>query len=298
MVQSLASIGIIYNEQDPIASKRTAELRHADSRIVAIPSSETALPRVDLLIVLGGDGTFLRGARLVAPHGTPILGVAMGTLGFLAEVQPADLEQALMRIAQGDYQLEERVMLEVIVMRAGQIIGQAYGLNDGVVGKGVSGRMVEISVDTDDSPLATYAADGFIVATPTGSTAYALAAGGPILGPEVPAFVLVPICPHALTARSLVISNQRVVRICVHPRSAGAVVTVDGLTLPDELQAEDQVFVRKAPFCTQLVRLGPEEFFRRLRDKLQWGGRGAARDAHPATNLKQGSSQRICCDSP
>ncbi len=275
MAQDIGVIGIVFNELDPEAVARADSLREG-FQVIKFPSSDKGpVPPMDLLIVLGGDGTFLRGARLVAPSGVPILGVDMGTLGFLAEVKPEDLPNAIERIRNDDYCIEERVMLDVTARRQGVVINRSYGLNDGVVGKGHSGRMVEVSVEADGASIATYAADGFIVATPTGSTAYALASGGPVLSPEVAAFVLVPICPHALTARPLVISDERIVRIQVRPRSEGAVLAVDGLPTAEELVAGDEVEIRKAPFRAKLVKLGEESFFRRLRNKLQWGGRGS-----------------------
>lgn len=275
MAQDIRVIGVVYNEMDPEAVARADGLRNG-FEVVRFPSSDKGpVPPMDLLVVLGGDGTFLRGARLVAPAGVPILGVDMGTLGFLAEVAPDDLAAAIDRIRRGDFHIEERVMLDVTVRRDDSVLTRSYGLNDGVVSKGHSGRMVEVSVDADGGPIATYAADGFIVATPTGSTAYALASGGPVLSPEVAAFVLVPICPHSLTARPLVISDERTVRIQVRPRSEAAVLAVDGLPTAEELIAGDEVVIRKAPFRAKLVKLGEESFFRRLRNKLQWGGRGS-----------------------
>ncbi|MBM3269546.1 MAG: NAD(+)/NADH kinase [Candidatus Sericytochromatia bacterium] len=275
MAHDIGVIGIVYNETDPEAIARAEAFKPDGLAVVKFPSTATGpAPVMDLLVVLGGDGTFLRGARLVSPHGTPILGVDMGTLGFLAEVAPDDLPAAVEQIRAGRYGLEERVVLDVTTIRDGKQVSQSFGLNDGVVGKGQSGRMVKISVEVDRSPVATYAADGFIVATPTGSTAYALAAGGPVLSPEVAAFVLVPICPHALTARPLVVSDERSIRIQVRPRSEAAVLTVDGVPPAGELIAGDEVLIRKAPFRAKLLKLGEGDFFRRLKRKLQWGGRG------------------------
>ena len=267
-------IGVVFNEQDPAAISRADELVIRDKHMVVVPSTQTSLPPVDLLIVLGGDGTFLRGARLVAPHGTPILGVDMGTLGFLAEIPPRDLEGALDQFERGDYRIEERTMVAIEARREGRTFIEAYGLNEAVVGKGHSGRMVEIAAEADGQAIATYAADGFIVSTPTGSTAYALAAGGPVLAPDLPALVLVPICPHSLTARPLIVSDRSMVRIRVRPRSAEAILAVDGVTAA-ALEAGDEVVVTRAPYPARLVRLKQDEFFRRLRTKLHWGGRGA-----------------------
>lgn len=266
-------IGVIFNERDPAAISRADELVVQGKHMVVVPSTEHQIPEVDLLVVLGGDGTFLRGARLVAPHGTPILGVDMGTLGFLAEIPPRDLETALEQFFRGDYRIEERALVDVRARRQDRVFAQAVGLNEAVVGKGHSGRMVEVAVEAGGTSIATYAADGFIVSTPTGSTAYSLAAGGPILAPDLPALVLVPICPHSLTARPLVVSDTQIVRIQVHPRSAEAILAVDGVTVSD-LEAGDEVVVTRAPFSARLVRLKQDEFFRRLRTKLHWGGRG------------------------
>ncbi|MBU6427719.1 MAG: NAD(+)/NADH kinase [Cyanobacteria bacterium REEB65] len=271
-------VAVIFNERDPAAVSRADEIVMRRKHLLVVPSTQPELPEVDLLVVLGGDGTFLRGARLVAPHGTPILGVDMGTLGFLAEIPPRELESALDQIDRGEFEIEERTMLAVEARRNGQLLASGHGLNDVVVAKGHSGRMVEFSVEMDRTCIASYSADGFIVATPTGSTAYALAAGGPILAPDLEAFVLVPICPHALTARPLVVSDQRTVHIQVRSRSAEALLAVDGVTLGD-LQAQDEVLVSRAPYSTRLVRLRAHDFFKRLSKKLQWGGRGARLEA-------------------
>lgn len=269
------NFGVIFNERDEEARELAVALGSRPDCKVAFPSSANdGYSGVDLLVVLGGDGTFLRGARLVAPAGIPILGVDMGTLGFLATVPPDGLDEALNAIGRGDFHIEERVMLDVSARRGETLLAQAFALNDGVVGRGHSGRMVELSVTVDGTPVATYAADGFIVATPTGSTAYSLAAGAPVLSPEVTAFVLVPICPHALTARPLVVSDNRTVRLSVRPRSEGAILAVDGEAQVFALLAGDEVVIRKAPFRARLVRIGAEDFFSRLRRKLQWGDRG------------------------
>jgi len=271
----LKRLGVVAREDHP----RLADMRRllADGGWPIRWLGDEASPSVedlDLLVVLGGDGTLLRAARLAASAGVPLLGVDLGTLGFLAEVAPDQLPEALARVASGAYVLEERVRIEVRLCRAGVPDRVAYGMNDVVVDRGASGRMLEVRVSLGDEEVATHAADGFIVATPTGSTAYALAAGGPVLGPEVPALVMVPICAHALTARPLVISDACVVRMSVRPRTPGAGLFVDGVSLVEDLGEGDLIEVRKAQVPVRLVRLGAATFYPRLRAKLQWSLRG------------------------
>ncbi|MEB3237650.1 MAG: NAD(+)/NADH kinase [Candidatus Sericytochromatia bacterium] len=275
MAGPLKRLGVLAREDHP----RIAEMREVlacGGRAVRWidPADVAAVRELDLLIVLGGDGTLLRAARLAASDGIPLLGVDLGTLGFLAEVDPDHLPAALDRVEAGHYTLEERVRIEVRLLRAGVPDRVAHGMNDVVVDRGASGRMLEVSVSLGDEEVATHAADGFIVATPTGSTAYALAAGGPVLGPEVPAMVLVPICAHALTARPLVVSDAGVIRMSVRPRTPGAGLFVDGVPLVEDLGEGDVIEVRKAAVPVRLVRLGVATFYPRLRAKLQWSLRG------------------------
>ncbi len=269
-------IGVVYNDSKPQIQALVGQVRETieslGGRSVVVSGDHPSLPPVDAVVVLGGDGTFLRAARMVAQRETPILGVDLGTLGFLAEVSYGDLAVAIERLLGGDYQVEDRLLLEVALYRDGELVASDLALNEGVVLKGASGRMLEMALYADHSHVATYGADGIIVSTPTGSTAYSMAAGGPIMAPDVPAFLLTPICPHMLTARPLVVSDQKTVRIVVMDRAEGALVAADGHTV-GLLRTGDEMTFRRSAYSAKLVRLAEQDFFTALRRKLQWGVR-------------------------
>jgi NAD+ kinase len=243
------------------------------------PAAELA-GRVEMLVVFGGDGTILNSARQAAPNGIPILGVNLGGFGFLAEVHDRAVDDALLRVLAGDYRVDERMMLLAQICRvkstaagAGEerIVRELLALNDVVVTKSGYARILRIRTDINDDHLATHLADGLIVATPTGSTAYSLSAGGPILHPDLDAIVLTPICAHTLNARAVVLSGDEAITIRVEPTGAPSVLTVDGQE-GEPLEPEDIVRVARAPCRTRLVRLGRTGFYRLLRTKLSWGG--------------------------
>jgi len=227
--------------------------------------------RADVLVVFGGDGTILHAARLAARDGIPILGVNLGGFGFLAEVQDRAVEDALLRVLAGDYRVDERMMLQAQVWRSERAVRELLALNDVVVTKSGYARLLRIRTDVNDEHLATHMADGLIVATPTGSTAYSLSAGGPILHPDLDAIVLTPICAHTLNARAVVLSGAEAITIRVEPTGAPSVLTVDGQE-GHPLEPDDVVRVARAPCRARLVRLGRTGFYRLLRAKLSWGG--------------------------
>jgi len=219
----------------------------------------------DLLITLGGDGTILRVARIAARHGVPILGVKMGRLGFLAEMEPGEWEEKLPLVLRGEYRLEERTMLQAELKREGKGIWAGDALNDVVIGRGSLARIVRLSTYVNGSYLTTYAADGLIISTATGSTAYALAVGGPILPPELKNILLVPIAPHLSMDKSILLSEGATVEVEVETDHE-AVLTIDGqfhLNLKDK----DAVVVTSAPYTCLFVRTGGN-FYHRLISKL------------------------------
>jgi NAD+ kinase len=228
--------------------------------------------RSDVVVVFGGDGTILRAARAAAPQAVPILGVNLGAFGFLAEVGDLEVEEALRRLLEGDYQIDERMMLRAWVEREGQTVREFLALNDTVVTNSGYPRLLTLRTYVNAEHLATHLADGMIVATPTGSTAYSLSAGGPILHPAVDGLVLTPICAHSLNARTMVLSAGDRIGITVEPSGAPTVVTVDGQE-GHELAPGHQVRVERSPHRTRLVRLDRGGFYRRLRTKLGWGER-------------------------
>ncbi|HKQ61338.1 MAG TPA: NAD(+)/NADH kinase, partial [Candidatus Polarisedimenticolaceae bacterium] len=229
-------------------------------------------PGVDLAIVVGGDGTLLSVARSAGPRGVPILGVNLGRMGFLTELQPSEMLEGLEAVLRGAYAIEPRQTLRVRHERAQRRVHEHAVLNDAVITKGALARMVVIEVRVDGSEVATYTSDGLIVSTPTGSTAYNLSAGGPILDPRVNAFVVTPICPHTMTYRPLVVPGS--VRVEVALRSAGEAVflTLDG-QLGFPLETDDILHVDDHPTPVRLVRVAGRGFFEVLRRKLRWGER-------------------------
>jgi len=220
----------------------------------ALPWQET-----DLLVTLGGDGSILRVAHAAAPFGTPILGVNLGRVGFLTEADPATWRDVLSRALIGDYWVEERMMLQVTARRGSEVLGRGDALNDVVVGRGARACVVYLRTEVDGGDLATYVADGLIVATPTGSTAYALAAGGPVLPPQLRNILLVPVAPHLSMARPIVLSEGVKVRVTV-TGGRPAVLTLDG-----ELQADlvngDEVVVDASPHVARFARVQERTYF-------------------------------------
>jgi NAD+ kinase len=231
------------------------------------------MTRAGVVVVFGGDGTILRAARAAAPHGIPILGVNLGGFGFLAEVNGPEVEHALHRLLEGDYRLDERMMLRAWVERDGRRDQEFLALNDIVVTKSGYARLLKLRTFVNAEHLATHLADGLIVATPTGSTAYSLSAGGPIVHPGVEGIVLTPICAHSLNARALLVSAGDTIGIRVDPiGTPPPILTVDGQEgFP--LRAGDEVRVGRSPHRTRLVRLEPGGFYSLLRAKLTWGER-------------------------
>jgi NAD+ kinase len=223
-----------------------------------------------LVIVLGGDGTLLSVARIFASYGTPILSVNVGFLGFLTEVRLADLYATLESWCDGCHNLDERAMLDAELWRGNEKHSSYTALNEIVVSKGEIARMGEFAVELDGRPVARFRADGVIVSTPTGSTAYTLAANGPILTPDVDAMVVTPICPHLLTLRPIVVRGDAALIVRVEGVPELALLTVDG-QLAVELKRGDEVRCRRSNSTVKLVRLGETGFFEALRSKLSWG---------------------------
>jgi NAD+ kinase len=224
--------------------------------------------QVDLVITLGGDGTLLGTARQMAGTGVPILGVNLGRLGFLTDLEMNDLFPYLEKFLRGDYEIEERMMLAAEVWRDNKHVGSFYALNDVVIAKGPLSRIVELEACVDEEYIATYRADGIIVASPTGSTAYSLSAGGPVVTPELHLMILTPICPHTFYARPIVLSDSRTIRLTLKSNSLEVMLTVDG-QVGFPLQKNDEVIVSKADITTKLVKLRRRTFFEVLRIKMR-----------------------------
>ncbi len=234
-------------------------------------ASDGDLVESELLVVLGGDGTILNAARLAAGR-VPILGVNMGGFGFLAEVQLDDLPAAIQRVVAGERAVDERAMLTAEITGPSGVRQRCLALNDVVVTKAGVARLMRVATWVNEEHLSTYPADGVIVATPTGSTAYSLSAGGPIVHPQVDVLVVTPICPHTLTARPVVVSGGAVVAIEPLDDVEDVRMTVDGQE-SFTVRRGERVNVRQAEMRTRLVRLHPPSFYSILRTKLAWGGR-------------------------
>ncbi|MCX8053533.1 MAG: NAD(+)/NADH kinase [Armatimonadetes bacterium] len=237
-------------------------------------ADDDEIAKTDMLLVLGGDGTMLRWNRLAAHRGTPMLGVNFGQYGFITEIHPKEAVTALQRVLDGDYVISERVVLRATVHRHGEETGKYFALNDAVVSKGPVTRMLGLRTFVDGRFIVTYSADGIIVSTPTGSTAYSLSAGGPVVHPNVSVLVITPICPHTMNARSLVIPDTETVKVCAESseHEVEIALTMDGQVMHC-LTMEDSVEIAKADFRARLIQLDPQSFYDKLQNRLRWGER-------------------------
>jgi NAD+ kinase len=235
--------------------------------------SDTPPKSTDLLLVAGGDGTLLRAARTSEPAGIPILGVNLGSLGFLTELQPDELYPDMEKVLRGDYSIEERCTLNFRLFRGRRKRSEHVVLNDVVIAKSALARMITLGVDVDGENIATYTSDGLIVCTPTGSTAYSLSAGGPILDPSMSAIVVTPICPHSMTYRPLVVQGTSEIRVRLSDSSHEEVfLTLDG-QVGFPLEHRDEIRIRSGKRKVRLARVAGRSFFEVLRRKLRWGVR-------------------------
>ena len=238
----------------------------------AVDRSDMPAHHPQLVIVLGGDGTLLSVARIFAATGTPILSVNLGSLGFLTEVRLGALYPTLESWCTNCHTLDSRTMLHSEVLREREVIKTFEALNEVVVSKGDIARMGDFAVELDGKSVASFRADGVIVSTPTGSTAYTLAANGPILTPDVDALVVTPICPHLLTLRPIVVRGDARLKVRVEGVPTQCLLTVDGQT-GYGLEVGDEVLCRRSAYTVNLVRLSESGFFDALRSKLSWGER-------------------------
>jgi NAD+ kinase len=229
--------------------------------------------QAELVVVLGGDGTLISVARLFSGRDVPILGVNLGSLGFLTEITVEELYTRLEKVLEGNPRVSERMMLEVTLHREGQEIESGHVLNDMVINKGALARIVDLETKVNRHFLTTYKADGLIISTPTGSTGYSLSAGGPIIHPLMSCIVITPICPHTLTNRPIVVTDESIISITVASSFDEKVyLTLDG-QVGFELREGDSVEVRKALETTALVMSKTRDYFELLRTKLKWGER-------------------------
>lgn len=258
-------------------TQRGLEVVLDEQAAAAIGAAASTAPdiggKVDLMLVLGGDGTLLAVARGLGDRPVPILGVNLGTLGYLAETAPDELFEALESVLAGRFGLEKRMRLEVTVVRDGEEVESYLALNDAVLARTALSRIVDLEVRADGEKVTTVYGDGLIVSTPTGSSAYSLSAGGPLMLPGVEAIVMTPICPHTLTQRPLVLPHGSTIEIRVHnPRGGDVHLTVDG-QVGCVLEERDRVVLRRSEHPTHLLVQPGRSRFEVMRSKLGWGAR-------------------------
>ena len=228
--------------------------------------------KADVLLVLGGDGTMLNAARLAGERSIPILGVNMGGLGFLTEVRLENLYPSLERVFANDFVLDERLMLRTHIHRHGEAVAQGVVLNDVVISKGTLARMIELKIAIQGRFVTNLRGDGLIVSSPTGSTAYSLSAGGPIIDPAVQSLILTPICPHTLTHRPLIVPGNVEIDVTLTSKDDGAMATLDG-QVGVAITQGDTVVIQTSEQRTRLIRFPESNYYDVLREKLKWGDR-------------------------
>jgi NAD+ kinase len=287
-MQEPARIGIITKPHEPRAAELAAQIADwaaeheinlfVNDRVKDLPpgtfsaSAREIADHCDVLMVLGGDGTMIATARLVSGRGTPVLGVNLGTLGYLTEFSVEDAIPALESVIRGDYEIDSRIMLDWQVIRDGDQVGAGSALNDIVVNKSALARIIEIDFTVGSHYVTTYRADGLIVATPTGSTAYNLSAGGPIVAPGAEVMTISPICPHALTNRPLILPDYVEIKLRINTREQEVMLTSDGQTgMP--MMADDRVLIKKSAKAFNTISTKDRDYFQILRNKLKWSGR-------------------------
>ncbi|MGQ9508572.1 MAG: NAD(+)/NADH kinase [Thermodesulfobacteriota bacterium] len=258
----------IYLEEsmEKVLSPTLLESRLTPMKREEIPS------HVEMVIVLGGDGTLLSVARLVGNYKVPILGVNLGGLGFLTEITLKELDQVLERVIQGDFIIDERVALQAAILRRGERLAEFTVLNDAVINKGALARIIDLETSVNGEYLTTFKSDGLILSTPTGSTAYNLSAGGPIIYPSLHCIIITPICPHTLTNRPIVVPDDVTIRVILKSTQQEVLLTLDGQQ-GFMLEFEDLVEVRKSETSILLIKSPYRHYFELLREKLKWGER-------------------------
>lgn len=268
-------VGIVIKDDDDAKEKSRELIRHLGDRCVVIDTQSPKkgpLP-ADLicLIVLGGDGTFLSVARFIENSGIPLMGVKFGEVGFLAETTEEHLYGAVEAVFRGEYIIRERSRLDIKVVRDGKRVIDVDVLNDAVINKAALSRLTSCAVYIDDTYLTTYRADGLIVATPTGSTAYSLAAGGPVVHPAVPCITLTPICPFTLTNRPLLIPDNTRVEIRLEGSPEDMILTLDGQEC-FQMDPRDRIYIKKSRNNIRMISFEDHSYFKVLKTRLHWSG--------------------------
>jgi NAD+ kinase len=282
-------IGIIANKDKDLDFKYTKVLYEAVSNKGGYPKVSSNVAKIigvedenltedsvldisDIIICLGGDGTFLKVARKAYKKEVPILGINLGSMGFLTEAEKSDIQSTVNCLYKGRYIVEERMMLQTRIIRDGNIIGKDIALNDIVISRGALSRILHVKTYINDTFVDSFPGDGLIISSPTGSTAYSLSAGGPIVEPDMSLIIVTPICPHILYSRSFITTGDRLVRAVVDENySHTAMVTVDGQE-GYEIRGGDTIETKKAPYSVNLIRINSKNFYNILRTKIYYRG--------------------------
>ena len=272
---NLKTLGVIAGPQKTDALDVVRELQswcnQHDIACERISLDEKELSKsVDLVVVLGGDGTMLAAARIIGDRRIPVIGVNFGWLGYLTDFTLEELFGALESVRQGTFEVDERMLLEISVLRGNERLEFPRALNDAVINKAAPSRMIELECRINNAFVNSFRADGMIVATPTGSTAYSLSAGGPIVHPSLSAIILTPICPHMLSNRPFVVSGESTVTLSFKRASEELCLTIDGQHAV-ELTADDQIVIARSPSVFSMLRPPSRDYFEVLRTKLKWG---------------------------
>jgi NAD+ kinase len=267
-------VGIVIKNEAHAQEKAQKLIQVLGEKCVVIDTLNPTDPMPDdliCIIVLGGDGTFLSVSRFIQDKEIPLMGVKFGEVGFLAETTEENLYEAVDALFRGDYIIRKRARLNIKVTRNGGKIIDVDVLNDAVINKAALSRLASCAVYLDDTYLTTYRADGLIVATPTGSTAYSLAAGGPVVHPAVPAVILTPICPFTLTNRPLLIPESTRVVIRLEGSPEDMILTLDGQE-GFEMDPKDKIFIEKSPNTLKIISFEDQSYFKVLKTRLKWSG--------------------------
>jgi len=271
---------LFYKKQDKniaSAAKKIQNILRGKCSVVLLESQSRLNGRFDLMIAVGGDGTILRGARAASPYGIPILGVNLGKIGFLSEIRLNEVGSSVSKVLKGNYELDERMMIRAEIFRKKRKIASMAALNDIVISKSGIARLIKFTMSVDGEVVRDHNADGIIISTPTGSTAYNLSVGGPIVYPIHPMFIISAICPYNMSDRSLVIAARRDLRLVeisirinkTQGEGGGVLMTADGQEVV-QLKSDDEIVFREAPYKTKFIRLKKYHFFRVLKEKLNW----------------------------
>lgn len=280
LVESMCSAGIKVSLAADVAEEILADSLKlsGNENLLKVKNENEVLKNIQMVICLGGDGTFLKVARKAYKKGVPILGINLGNLGFLTEVEKDDMQCVVEHLSAGNYQVEERMMLDTAIIRNGEIIETDTALNDIVISRGALSRIVHLKTYINDEFVDMFPGDGLIISSPTGSTAYSLSAGGPIVDPNIDLIIVSPICPHILYSRSIITADTGKVKTVVDEDPGHKVmVTVDGQK-GYEVRGGDIIEVKKSSHRTRLVRIKPKNFYNILRKKIYFRGENLKRD--------------------